>query len=227
MNAAPALVLGFEPYGGRSSNPAEAVARAMDGGTVDGVPVVGRVVPVRRDGLEDGLARIFSEHRPAIAIGLGLWPGAAVIRIERIAVNIADFEIADNAGARADARVSPGGALAIEATLPIREIRSRLLAAGIPAVLSNGAGTFLCNALMYHALSLSAGQEPPASCGFLHLPHSAAEVAAMMAEQARTGRPGAGRLSETPSMGLGTMSDAVAMAISAALAVRAAARGDR
>ncbi|MYZ50103.1 hypothetical protein [Propylenella binzhouense] len=210
------LLLGFEPYGGRSSNPAEAIARTLDGETIGGLVVRGRVVPVRHEGLAAELARLFAEVRPQIVIGLGLWPGSAIVRIERIAVNIADFEIADNAGARICGAVEAGGPTALAATLPIRAIRARLLEAGIPSALSNGAGTFLCNALMYRTLRLAAEAVPRPSCGFLHLPHSHADLAAMMEEQARSGRPGAGRLSETPSMELAAMVRAVRLAIETA-----------
>lgn len=103
-------------------------------------------------------------------ICLGLWPGAPALRLERIAANIADFEIADNVGAIVREPLLEGGPDGYRSTLPIHAIRDRLLEAGIPAQLSGTAGQFLCNACMYHALHAGARLSPRPPCGFLHLP---------------------------------------------------------
>ena len=113
-------------------------------------------------------------------ICLGLWPGTPLLRLERIAVNIADFEIPDNVGHMTRGPVVEGGAEAYRSTLPIHAIQDRLLAAGIPARLSGSAGTYLCNALMYHALRACAEHAPGVPCGFIHLPYLPEQVASLL-----------------------------------------------
>src|SRR5262249_26218492 len=93
-----ALVTGFAPYGHRGCNPAAEVALAMDGKTVAGARVIGRTLPVAYTSLQSEIEGLLAEIQPAVAISLGLWPGEPVIRIERIGVNVTDFEIPDNEG---------------------------------------------------------------------------------------------------------------------------------
>jgi pyroglutamyl-peptidase len=178
------LLTGFEGYGGRSLNPSAEVAKALHGAVIAGVRVEGRTLPVDYARIGPRIAALIEETRPRAVICLGLWPGGQMLRIERIAVNIADFEIADNAGLIARAEVVEGAPAGLLSTLPIAAIRDRLLAAGIPARLSGTAGHFLCNALMYHALRLCALRTPPPRCGFIHLPYLPEQVALLL-EQAR------------------------------------------
>jgi pyrrolidone-carboxylate peptidase len=124
------------------------------------------------------IASLIEELRPPAVLCLGLWPGEPLLRLERVAVNIADFEIPDNAGFITRGPVVEDGAEAYRSTLPLDRMRERLLAAGIPARLSSTAGNFLCNALMYHALRRCAEHTPPRPCGFIHLPYLPAQVAA-------------------------------------------------
>ena len=210
--AGPILILGFESYGGRSLNPAEQVAKALDGRDIAGHPVLGRVVPVRYDGLAGEVGRHIDETVPRIVIGIGLWPGEPMIRLERLAVNIADFEIPDNAGALVNAPIEPGGLAAFEVTLPIREIRDALLDAGIPCRLSGSAGTFLCNALMYNALKACAGRTPAPATGFVHVPYLPAQVSGMLMEMSRTASLEQHQRADLASMSLDMMIDAVGRA---------------
>src|SRR5262245_25160563 len=94
------LVTGFEPYGGLKRNPSAEIARRLDGRRIAGRPVVGRVLPVDIEALDDALDAIFEKVEPVAAVLLGLAPGEAAIRVERVALNLADFVIPDNAGAR-------------------------------------------------------------------------------------------------------------------------------
>src|SRR5579875_1588128 len=175
------LVTGFEPYGGRGLNPAGEIARTLHGRRVAGADIVGRTLPVSFSRLRHAIETLMAETAPLVALGIGLWPGEPVIRIERLAINLADFEIADNEGAMlADAALHASGPAALAATVPLRRIESELLQAGIPARLSATAGTFLCNACL-HALLRTAGTGPRAPlCGFIHVPYLPAQVAALL-----------------------------------------------
>lgn len=170
-----ALVTGFEPYGGYSLNPSAEIARRLDGARIGDVPIVGRLLPVALAALDEALAAVLRDVDPVAVVLLGLAPGEAAIRLERLALNLADFAIADNAGARvADRPLDKKAVPAAWSRLPVRAIQTRLLAMGIPARLSETAGTYLCNAALHRALSLVPRRVP---CGFIHLPLLPAQVA--------------------------------------------------
>lgn len=175
------LVVGFEPYGGRGFNPAGEIARALDGRSVAGAYVFGRRLPVTQDALRRQLPALVAEIQPVVALGVGLWPGEPVIRIERFGINLADFEIPDNTGmCPTDEALDPAGPTARAATLPVRRIEAALLQAGIPARLSETAGTFLCNMTLYTLLEIAAAGGDRMLCGFVHIPYAPAQVAAML-----------------------------------------------
>jgi pyroglutamyl-peptidase len=174
------LLTGFESYGGRSLNPAEEVVKRLAGTEIGGVRVIGHTLPVSYAELGTRIARLIEEVQPRAVICLGLWPGTPMLRLERIAVNIADFEIPDNVGLMTRGPVVEGGADAYLSALPIHAIHGRLLDAGIPARLSASAGTFLCNALMYHALRSCTEHAPASLCGFIHLPYLPGQVSELL-----------------------------------------------
>jgi len=208
------LVTGFEPFGGYASNPSADIARGLDGRRIADVPVVGRVLPVDMARLDAALAAALRGLDPVAVILLGLAAGEPVIRLERVAVNLADFSIPDNAGSRrVDEVLDARGPAALKSRLPLRAIRSELLAAGIPARLSETAGTYLCNAAMYRALARLPAR---VRCGFIHLPLSPAEVAARLDRD--SGRP------IEPSMSLSVQRKAVEIAVAATLAARPESR---
>lgn len=165
------LLTGFEPYGGMPSNPAYDTMRYLDGQTVAGYRIVGRVLPVSIARIGEVLHDLIEEIKPSAIICLGLYPGESAIRIERVGLNLADFKLADNEGRRmTDEAVSGNGPAARWSTLPVRAIELALLQAGIPARLSQTAGTYLCNACLYHALTIADQARGTIPCGFLHLP---------------------------------------------------------
>jgi pyroglutamyl-peptidase len=208
-----ALVIGFEPYGGRALNPSGRLALALDGAVIGGLRVVGRTLPVVLAGLGERLQGWLDELRPDLVIALGLWPGEPMIRLERLAANLADFAIADNAGVRAeDAVVAPAGAAALLATLPLRAIESALLADGIPARLSMTAGTYLCNATLYTLLDLVERRGRHVPCGFIHLPYLPEQVADIL-RQARAGRIDLHQRSDIASMDFAVMEQALRRAL--------------
>jgi pyroglutamyl-peptidase len=214
------LVIGYEGYGGRSANPAEMVVKALHGTQVSNMPVEGRALPVVYAGLGERISRLVNEVRPRAMVCLGLWPGEPVIRLERVAVNIADFEIPDNAGALAHGPLDPAGPDALMATLPIRAIQDALLDRGIPTRLSGSAGTFLCNATLYHALAACGRLSPPPPCGFIHLPYLPEQVAGLIRDTRTERRLELHQRSDLASMALATMIEGVRVAIETTLAAR-------
>lgn len=197
MNA-PILITGFEPFAGLAYNPSAEIATRLNGSEIAGYRIVGRLLPVDYARYRDALEALLREITPALYIGFGLAAGEDMIRIERFGVNLADFDIPDNTGARhAGLAIEPDGPAARSATIACAEIRAALLQAGIPARLSNSAGSYLCNAALYSALGLC-GATP---CGFIHLPYASHQVADLL-------RIGNGRLngeSAAPSLPIETM----------------------
>jgi pyroglutamyl-peptidase len=178
---APVLITGFEPFAGLAYNPSSDIAAALDGKEIGGRRIVGRLLPVDFARYRASLGGLLRELAPDIYIGFGLASGEDMIRIERFGVNLADFDIPDNAGARhVGQAIEPEGPAARASTLRCAEIRAALLEAGIPARLSNSAGSYLCNATLYSALGLSAARRTP--CGFIHLPYASEQVAALLRE---------------------------------------------
>jgi pyroglutamyl-peptidase len=212
------VVTGFEPYGGRRINPAAEVAKAVDGSTIDGYAVIGAILPVSQRGLRERLEALLTELRPAVVVSLGLAPGEAMIRLERFGLNLLDFEIADNDGARlADAPIEANGGIAVRASLPLRAIERALLDSGIPARLSSTAGTFLCNATLYSLVRLLEERLPAALGGFIHLPYLPEQVAQLLADGKRDRRLELAQRSDIASMDLATQIRAVTIAMGEAV----------
>ena len=200
MNRRTLLVTGFEPFGGLATNPSLEVAKALDGRAVGDAVVRGAVLPVHHAGTVPEVLRLLDELDPAAIVHLGLAPGRARIALERVAVNVMDYDTADNAGYRARGEpCATGGPAAYFATLPLDAILAALLAEGIPAYVSNTAGTYLCNQTMYGTLHALAQRGHHVRAGFIHLPLLPAMVAASGLEQ--------------PSMDAGLMVRAVEIAL--------------
>ncbi len=213
-----ALLTGFEPYGGRGVNPAFEVVRRLDGSEIAGVPVAGRTLPVSYRALRGRIDALLDDVNPAVVVALGLYPGTPMIRLERIAINVADFEIPDNEGTYVtDEAVEHNGANALKATLPLRRIEAALLKAGIPAHVSNTAGTFLCNATMFALLHGLDARGRAVPCGFIHLPYLPGQVADMLARTRAERRLEREQRADLASMDLDVMVRAVRTAIETAL----------
>jgi pyroglutamyl-peptidase len=211
------LLTGFESYGGRSVNPAEEIVKQLDGERIAGVRVDGRVLPVTYAELGPRIAQLIAKIQPRAVICIGLWPGEPMLRIERIAANIADFEIADNAGLIAREPVVEGGPDGYRSTLPVHAIRDRLLRAGVPVRLSGTAGQFLCNACMYHALHACARRTPAPTCGFIHIPYLPQQVALLLEDMRDSARVELHQRADLCSMPLDVQVEGVRLAIETTL----------
>ncbi|XAH21702.1 pyroglutamyl-peptidase I [Xylophilus sp. GW821-FHT01B05] len=168
---APVLVTGFEPFGGALHNPSLQIAQALDGRRVAGRRVVGAVLPTVFGTAAKQLLALVEQHRPALVLCLGQAGGRAAMSFERVAINLDDAGIPDNAGAQPrDRPVLPGGPAAYFATVPVKAMHAALCAAGLPAELSSSAGSFVCNHVFYALLHALAAQPARVPAGFIHLP---------------------------------------------------------
>jgi pyroglutamyl-peptidase len=155
------LITGFEPFGGAARNPTEEIVRALHGTTLAGWRIMGAVLPcVFGDAIEE-LRRQRRRHRPEVILCLGLAAGRSDITPERVAINVDDARIADNAGRQPiDRPIVRRGPVAYWSTLPIKAMVATLRARGLPASVSQTAGTFVCNHVFYalmHAIRRSPG----------------------------------------------------------------------
>jgi pyroglutamyl-peptidase len=193
------LITGFEPFGGQSINPSWEVARVLDG--LQGLPAQVRAVqlPCVFEQAPAVLLRALEDVRPDIVLALGQAEGRSDISVERVAINIMDARIADNALAQPiDQPVAAGGPAAYFSTLPIKHLVARMRAAGFPASVSQTAGTFVCNQVFYALQHALAGRG--VRSGFVHVP--------LLPEQAAHW-PGP----TLPSMPLGTQVAALTVAL--------------
>jgi len=178
------LVTGFEPFGAHTVNPSEGLAKAVDGRRVGDFGILGAVLPVHHTDAAQRLAVTLADTRPAAVVHLGLAGGRARVALERVAVNVMDYEQPDNAGFRASGEPCvPGGPAAYFSTLPLAAMLKALVADGIPAYASNTAGTYLCNQTLYWTLHAVRQQSRPPRVGFVHFPLLPSMVAASGLEQ--------------------------------------------
>ena len=204
--AAGVLVTGFEPFGGERENPSLAIAEALHGRRIAGHRIVGAVLPTAFADSLPALDALLDRHRPVLVIAVGQAGNRAEISLERVAINLIDARIADNAGAQpVDVPVVPGAPNAYFSTLPLKAMLARLRAAGIPAALSQTAGTFVCNQVFFALAHRLARRKPVVRGGFIHVPY--------LPQQAE-------RLGNAPSLPLATMIDAVRLCIDTALTLR-------
>jgi len=166
------LVTGFEPFGADPSNPSWEAVRPLDGQLVAGHQVHARCLPVTFRGSAAALEQALATLKPRLVICTGLAGGRARISIERVAINLIDARIPDNAGEQpVDAPVQAAGPPAYFSTLPIKAMLAALQAGQIPAEISQTAGTYVCNQLFYDLRHLLR-RHRRVRAGFIHLPYS-------------------------------------------------------
>ena len=170
------LVTGFEPFGGERTNPSWDVAQRLPD-SIAGLRVAKLRVPCEFRRAIEVAAVAIDKQQPTLVICLGQAGGRSRIGVERVAVNVDDARAPDNAGAQPiDEPIAADGPPAYFATLPVKAMVAAMRAAGVPAELSNSAGTYVCNHLMYGVLHLLAATGRKARAGFVHVPYSEAQV---------------------------------------------------
>lgn len=165
------LLTGFEPFGGEKVNPSWEIARSLDGEEIGGHLVVARRLPVVWNQALEVMAGLIDQLQPDLIVAMGQSGGRAEICPERVAINVSDSPSADNSGVvLTDEPIDGGGPVAFWSTLPIKAMVAAMREAGVPARVSNTAGTYLCNHIMYGTLHLLAQRELGIPAGFIHVP---------------------------------------------------------
>ena len=170
------LLTAFEPFGGETINSAlEAVKLVAD--KIGGADIVKLTVPTVFCKSVDVVTTAIESEKPDAVLCIGQAGGRSEMTPERVAINIDDARLADNEGNQPiDCPVIPDGAPAYFSTLPIKSMVQAIRDVGIPASVSNSAGTFVCNHLMYGLLYTLAEKYPNVRGGFMHVPYSPCQV---------------------------------------------------
>jgi len=196
------LITGFEPFGGETVNPSWEVVKLLDGMIIDDSRVVARQLPCVFGESLEVLNAAIDALQPSVVLAIGQAGGRVDVTVERVAINVDDARIPDNRGQQpVDVAIVPDGPAAWFSTLPIKAMVEALREAGIPASVSQTAGTFVCNHVMYGVLHKLADR-PEVKGGFIHIPYLPEQAAA---------HPGA------PSMATQTLKQALEIAIAVAL----------
>ncbi len=164
------LLTGFEPFAGDAANPSGEAAHLVASRWQGSQELITAVLPVTFAGAAQRMRELLAEHRPDVVIATGLAGGREAIGVERVAINLADARIPDNAGAQPrDQSSVSGGPTAHFSTLPVKTAVRAVLDEGIPAEVSYSAGTFVCNHTFFVLMD---AVRSPARAGFVHVPWS-------------------------------------------------------
>lgn len=163
------IVTGFDPFGGEKINPSIECVKALP--EVEGVELIRLELPTVFKESAKSLNEVINEVKPDAVLSVGQAGGRPGITMERIAINVDDARIPDNITQQPiDETIQTEGAAAYFSTLPIKRIVKAIREAGISAEVSNSAGTFVCNHIMYQALFAATKADKPFKAGFMHIP---------------------------------------------------------
>jgi pyroglutamyl-peptidase len=167
------LLTGFEAFGGFKINPSEKIVQILDNKEIFGLKILGRTIPLRYSKICPTIDHHIEEINPAFVINMGQAPRPS-IAFERVGINIADCKTsAYNCGSKpVEATIIEGGPTGYFSTLPIQELTKYLQDRNIPCYISNTAGTFGCNQIMYCTLHIinTTPRYNSIKAGFVHLP---------------------------------------------------------
>ncbi|GHU36365.1 pyrrolidone-carboxylate peptidase [Bacilli bacterium] len=170
------LVTGFDPFGGSTINPAlEAVKKLPD--DIKGSQIIKLEIPTVFGKSAEAVKKAIIAHQPDVVLNVGQAGGRFGITPERIAINVDDARIPDNEGNQPiDVPIQADGATAYLTQLPIKAMMTNIKAVGIPSSVSNTAGTFVCNHVMYQVQYMIDKAFPNLSAGFIHVPYIPEQV---------------------------------------------------
>ena len=164
------------PFGGERTNPSWEIAKSLPK-IISGHRVVALRVPTEFGKAIDVTIKAINAHQPEIVLCFGQAGGRSCMNVERVAINVDDARTADNAGKQLiDEAVRTDGPAAYFCSVPIKAMVAAMKKAGVPAVISNTAGTFVCNHLIYGVLDHIAQYRLTTRAGFIHVPYLELQV---------------------------------------------------
>lgn len=178
MSIPPLLLSGFSPFGSRADNLSWEVVRRIAAMPEFEEKIVPVLLPVSFGKAPGAIRRAIAEHKPNAVLMLGFSAKREKISVERVAINIIDAKIPDNDGVQPiDEKIEKNGPAAIFGTLPIKSVLGAVRESGIDAIISNSAGTYVCNTAYYSALHYAKRISNHPQVGFIHLPDIEIETA--------------------------------------------------
>lgn len=164
------LLTGFEPFGGSYINPSIEACKPLDGRKYNGCRVKVVEIPLRFDEVRPSLVKAIRETKPSAVICTGQ-AASSTIRLERVAINVADARIAYNCGKQPmDEPIVKDGPVAYFSTLPLRKMLAAIEEGKVPVKISNSAGTFGCNHIFYDLMHYIEENDLWIPGGFIHVP---------------------------------------------------------
>jgi len=165
------LLTGYEPFLDFKRNPSLEACKLLEGMDYNGYEVAVEELPMRYKEIQDIIRQLVDKHKPAAIIATGVSSKAPDICVERVAINVGSADGGPNFGYDTlDQVLNPNGPAAYWSTLPIRDIVEAIKKTGIPARVSNSAGTQGCNLVFYHLMDYLAEKELDTPAGFIHVP---------------------------------------------------------
>lgn len=174
------LLTGFNRFADLDVNPSELIVESIARRTLETgrTGIVTEVLPTEYQSAGDRVRELIRELSPRAILGLGVAMGTRSLRLERVALNLDDCAAPDNSGRIVQGQlIDPLGPVAYWSTLPLARMLGALGSLGVPAVISNHAGAFLCNHLFYIARRQVEQSGLSCQCGFIHVPPLSAEIA--------------------------------------------------
>ena len=173
------LLTAFEPFGGRGVNPALQVMAAIKPAAFRGLRLSKAALPVSGKAIGPKIRSLITEFKPDYVISLGLAAGEAAVRVERFALNIQDYGIKDNDGWRPEGSlIQPQGPAAYFVNSDPARLAAAIAKTGAPVYVSNHAGAYVCNNLMYEAMHVITTGGLNTKFAFIHLPLTTGMAAA-------------------------------------------------
>ena len=170
------LLTGFDPFDGDQTNPSWEAVRQLDGEVLRGHRIVTACLPTEFRRSLRVLRSAITQHHPSLVLCIGLAGGRSQLALERVAINIDDARIPDNAQYRPiDVPIVRNGPVAYFSTLPIKAMLLALQQANLPVEISQSAGTFVCNHVFYGLMHTLASKTDVRG-GFVHIPFSPKEA---------------------------------------------------
>lgn len=166
------LLTGFEPFLDYTLNPTMKVVEELEGISIGEYQVIGKILPVDFSRAGRMILELIEEIEPDAVVSLGLAAGRFKMTPERIAINFKDGPVDNEGNQPVDEPVQLGGEAGYLSTLPVRTMVTRLREEGLPADISNTAGAYLCNNVMYEALHHAKIHNKVVPSGFIHMPAS-------------------------------------------------------
>ena len=165
------LLTGFTPFDDHDVNPSQLIVEALAQREYATIDLIAEILPVVYQAAGSRLSDLIAQHQPDVVICLGLAARRSAINLERVALNLDDAKIPDNAGDLAVGRpIQQDGPVAYLSTLPLEAMKRALQAQEIPVEISNHAGAYVCNHVFYAARHAIEQAQSPTICGFIHVP---------------------------------------------------------